>query len=214
MSECSVVSKYLLKIGKTILHYTCRYTLHMYYTFIFYRETMAQAFETQRALLEYLNKNVNDRSLVQRMIKRWEVYKEWEMYYLVWEWEKVEEKSEPKVKAEIDERELKELKRMNEKLMAAYKKLVKEKEVYMWMYDHLVFFYEKFQRYHKFVEWKVFWQTAYNNNEYKRQETMDMNRQTVYDRYDFSYWEDEKAECEAVDKIISQRNEELSNIPF
>jgi hypothetical protein len=103
---------------------------------------------------------------------------------------------------------------MNEKLMAAYKKLVKEKEIYMWMYDHLVFFYEKFQRYHKFVEWKVFWQTAYNNNEYKRQETMDMNRQTVYDRYDFSYWEDEKAECEAVDRIISQRNEELSNIPF
>lgn len=175
---------------------------------------MAQAFETQRALLEYLNKNVNDRSLVQRMIKRWEVYKEWEMYYLVWEWEKVEEKPEPKVKVEIDDKELKELKRMNEKLMAAYKKLVKEKEIYMWMYDHLVFFYEKFQRYHKFVEWKVFWQTAYNNSEYKRQETMDMNRQTVYDRYDFSYWEDEKAECEAVEKIIAQRNEELAEIPF
>lgn len=148
------------------------------------------------------------------MIKRWEVYKEWEMYYLVWEWEKVEEKSEPKVKAEIDDKELRELKRMNEKLMAAYKKLVKEKEIYMWMYDHLVFFYEKFQRYHNFVEWKVFWQTQGKNRDNGTQETMEMNRPSVYDRYDFSYWEDEKAECEAVDRIISQRNEELTNIPF
>lgn len=175
---------------------------------------MAQAFETQRALLEYLNKNVNDRSLVQRMIKRWEVYKEWEMYYLVWEWEKEEKKSESKVKVEIDDKELRELKRMNEKLMAAYKKLVKEKEVYMWMYDHLVFFYEKFKRYHKFVEWKVFWQTQGKNRDNGTQETMEMNRPSVYDRYDFSYWENEKAECEAVDRIISQRNEELSSIPF
>jgi hypothetical protein len=45
--------------------------------------------------------------------------------------EKKEEKSESKVKAEIDDREIRELKRMNEKLMAAYKKLVKEKEIYM-----------------------------------------------------------------------------------
>lgn len=176
---------------------------------------MMDWFETKRALLTYLGKNPDDRKLVDRLIAKWEVWVEDGMYYVNEERvEKKEEKSEPKVKAEIDDKELKELKRMNEKLMAAYKKLIKEKEVYMWMYDHLVFFYEKFQRYYKFVEWKVFWQTAYNNNEYKRQETMDMNRQSVYDRYDFSYWEDEKAECEAVDRIISQRNEELSELPF
>lgn len=175
---------------------------------------MDMRFETQRELLEHIGRNPEDRSLIQRMMRRWEVYKDEWGYYLVSGVEiKKENKSEPN-NVSIDDKELKELKRMNEKLMAAYKKLVKEKEVYMWMYDHLVFFYEKFQRYHKFVEWKVFWQTAYNNNEYKRQETMDMNRQTVYDRYDFSYWEDEKAECEAVDRIISQRNEELSSIPF
>ncbi len=213
MFECSVVSKYLLKIGKTILHYICRYVLHRYYTFIFYSETMAQAFETQRALLEYLNKNVNDRSLIQRMIKRWEVYKEWEMYYLVWEWEKVEEKSEPKVKAEIDDKELKELKRMNEKLMAAYKKLVKEKEVYMWMYYHLVFFYEKFKEWKKFVDWKVFWQTQYDLNRWIQQKE-ELVRDGMYERYKFEFWEVEQEECDAVEKIIAQRNEELAELPF
>lgn len=40
-------------------------------------------FETQRQILEYLGKNPNDRSLVQRMILRWEVYKEDWMYILV-----------------------------------------------------------------------------------------------------------------------------------
>lgn len=33
-------------------------------------------FETQRALLEYLGKNPNDRNLVQRMIAKGDVYKE------------------------------------------------------------------------------------------------------------------------------------------
>lgn len=174
---------------------------------------MAQAFETQRALLEYLNKNVNDRSLIQRMIKRWEVYKEWEMYYLVWEWEKVEEKSEPKVKAEIDDKELKELKRMNEKLMAAYKKLVKEKEVYMWMYYHLVFFYEKFKEWKKFVDWKVFWQTQYDLNRWIQQKE-ELVRDGMYERYKFEFWEVEQEECDAVEKIIAQRNEELAELPF
>lgn len=40
-------------------------------------------FATQRELLAYLWKCVDDRNLVQRMIKRWEVYKKDWMYYLV-----------------------------------------------------------------------------------------------------------------------------------
>lgn len=174
---------------------------------------MAQAFETQRALLEYLNKNVNDRSLVQRMIKRWEVYKEWEMYYLVWEWEKKEEKSEPKVRVEIDDSELKKLKAMNEKLMNAYKKLSKEKDVYMWMYDHLVFFYGKFKEWKKFVDWKVFWQTQYDLSRWIQQKE-ELVRDGMYEKYKFEFWDVEQAECDAVEKIIAQRNEELSEIPF
>lgn len=40
-------------------------------------------FQTQQELLEYLGKNVNSRHLVQRMIARWEVIKEWRLYILV-----------------------------------------------------------------------------------------------------------------------------------
>jgi predicted RNase H-like nuclease (RuvC/YqgF family) len=40
-------------------------------------------FETQRALLEYLGKNPNDRNLVQRMIAKGKVYKDNGMYVLV-----------------------------------------------------------------------------------------------------------------------------------
>ena len=40
-------------------------------------------FETQRELLAYLGKCENDRNLVQRMIKRGEVYKRDWIYYLV-----------------------------------------------------------------------------------------------------------------------------------
>ena len=43
----------------------------------------SERFDSQRSLLEYLGKNVNDRSLIQRMIQRWEVYKEDWGYYLV-----------------------------------------------------------------------------------------------------------------------------------
>lgn len=39
-------------------------------------------FETQRALLEYLGKNPNDRNLVQRMIAKGDVYKDNWMYVL------------------------------------------------------------------------------------------------------------------------------------
>jgi hypothetical protein len=40
-------------------------------------------FETQRELLAYLGKCENDRNLVQRMIRRGEVYKRDGIYYLV-----------------------------------------------------------------------------------------------------------------------------------
>lgn len=40
-------------------------------------------FETQRALLAYLGKCPDDRNLVKRMIKRWEVYKKDWVYYLI-----------------------------------------------------------------------------------------------------------------------------------
>jgi len=48
-------------------------------------------FSTQRELLEYLGKCPEDRSLVQRMIIRGEVYKENGMYYLVNKDEKIKE---------------------------------------------------------------------------------------------------------------------------
>lgn len=48
-------------------------------------------FETQKQLLEYLWKNGNDRSLVQRMMIRGEVYKENGMYILVDKDKKIEE---------------------------------------------------------------------------------------------------------------------------
>lgn len=48
-------------------------------------------FRTQKELLEYLGKCPEDRSLVQRMIIRGEVYKENGMYYLVNKDEKIKE---------------------------------------------------------------------------------------------------------------------------
>ena len=148
------------------------------------------------------------------MLKDGRLSKEDGRYYLV-EWvEREEKKSESKVMVEINDNELRKLKRMNEKLMDAYKKLSKEKEVYMWMYDHLVFFYNKFHEWKKFVDGKVFWQAEYNKKVNETQDTMETVRPWVYDRYDFEYGEVEQAECDAVEQIISQRNEELAELPF
>lgn len=44
---------------------------------------MIMQFGTKRELLDYLWKNPDDRKLVDRMIKRWEVYKRDGVYYLV-----------------------------------------------------------------------------------------------------------------------------------
>lgn len=134
------------------------------------------------------------------------------------DWSSYKGKKERKEKSEsneamIDDKELKKLKEMNEKLMAAYNKLSKEKDVYRGMYDHLVFFYGKFEKYKKFVEWKVFGQSEYNKRQWT-QDTMETVRDSVYERYDFEYWEVEKAEEEAVRKIIDQRASELAEIPF
>lgn len=148
------------------------------------------------------------------MLKDGRLSKEDGRYYLVeWVEKREEKKSESKVMVEIDDSELRKLKRMNERLMDAYKKLSKEKEVYMWMYDHLVFFYGKFKKYHKFVEWKVFWQAEHNKS-MGTQDTMETVRPWVYDRYDFEYGEVEQAECDAVEKIISERAKEIEDLPF
>lgn len=97
------------------------------------------------------------------------MYKEDGGYYLVEEEKgkgKEKEKSELKEEVTVDDKELKELKEKNEKLIAAYKDLRErymllrercqkeiEKADEQWgLYDHLVFFYEKFKKYHKFVE--------------------------------------------------------------
>lgn len=184
-------------------------------------------FETKKALLTYLGKNPDDRKLVDRLIAKWEVWVENGMYY-VNEEKKGEKKSESKEVVVVNDKELKELREKNEKLISAYKDLreryesLKErckkemdKADEQWgLYDHLVFFYEKFQKYHKFVEWKVFWQTQGKIRDNGTQETMEMNRPSVYERYNFEFGEVEQAECSAVDKIISERTKELSEIPF
>jgi hypothetical protein len=105
------------------------------------------------------------------------------------------------------------LKEKNEKLMNAYKKERDRNLVYRWMYDHLVFFYNKFLWYKKFVEWKVFWQAEHNKS-LGTQDTMETVRPWVYERYNFEFWEVEQAECDAVEAIISERGKELAETPF
>ena len=168
-------------------------------------------FETKKALLTYLGKNPDDRKLVDRLIAKWEVWVENGMYYV--NEEKREEKSEVKEEIVVDDKELKELKDKNEKLMNAYKKERDRNLVYRWMYDHLVFFYNKFLWYKKFVEWKVFWQAEHNKS-LGTQDTMETVRPDVYKRYNFEFWEVEEEECKAVEAIINERGKELAEIPF
>lgn len=150
-------------------------------------------------------------------MRRWEVYKEDWGYYLVIEDEKEIKKADSQSSwgwEIVDDVELKRLKEMNDKLMRAYKKERDRNEVYMWMYDHLVFFYNKFLGYKKFVDWKVYGQSEYNRKVNGTQDTTETVRQWVYTRYNFEYWEVEDDECKAVEAIISERWEELSEIPF
>lgn len=82
-------------------------------------------FATQAELLEHLGKNPNDRSLVQRMMARGEVIKEWDMYVIVDKdiiikelKEEIKElkKSEPKQVVESDSWEIE---KINEELEEA-----------------------------------------------------------------------------------------------
>lgn len=184
-------------------------------------------FETKKALLTYLGKNPDDRKLVDRLIAKWEVWVENGMYY-VKEGVKEEKKTELKEEVVVDDKELKELREKNEKLIAAYKSLkdrhermlegykkAQEKADEEWgLYDHLVFFYWKFREWKKFVEWKVFWEAEHKKNVEGTQDTMETVRPYMYERYKFTYWEIEDAECAAVEKIIAKRWEELSELPF
>ena len=190
-------------------------------------------FENQKALLEFLGKNPNDRSLVQRMIKRGEVYKEDWMYYISKEVpieNKIhlapeEKKSDLKVEV-VDNKELEELKKKNEKLIEAYKGLAEkynnlvvrckeaEKKSDWDLCSHLIFFYNKFKEWKKFVDGKAFWQAEHNKAENWTQDTTEMMKPEVYERYKFTYWETEREECKIVEEIINQREKELSELPF
>lgn len=192
------------------------------------------AYESKKALLLSMGKNPDDRNLVKRMIERWEVYEEWGMYYLVSEeWVvKKEKKSESKVgeikeeKVEVDNKELEELRKKNEELIVAYKKvaekynklldrLKEEQKKSGWeLCNHLIFFYNKFQEWKKFVDGKAFWQAMYNNTEHGSQDTTEAMKPEIYERYKFTYWEIEKAECKIVEEIIAQKEKENAELPF
>lgn len=197
-------------------------------------------FNNQAELLRNYWKNPDDRNLVKRWIRDGKVKKEGDLYIVIdeeeltkkkkkseWVEKEVEEEKEEK-EIVIDNKELDELKKKNEQLMEAYKSVVskynkvvdaykKEKEKadeQWWLYNHLVYFYLKFKDWKKFVDWKVFWQAEHNKSERWTQDTMETVRPEVYERYKFTYWEVEEAECEAVEKIIAKRAEELAEIPF
>lgn len=178
---------------------------------------MAIRFENQRQLLEYLGKNPNDRSLVQRMERRGEVYREDWGYYLVEREEgRVEQKTE--TKQSVDEQKYLELKSKNERLMEEYKKMKKKADEYVGCYDHMKFFYEKFLVWKQFVDWKAFWQAQYNNADKWTQDTIEMVKPQVYERYNFVYGEMEAAECDEVQHIINEiegeKQKNIDDLPF
>ena len=97
-------------------------------------------FTTQAELLEHLGKNPNDRSLVQRMIARGEVVKEWGVYVIV---------DKDIIIRELKE-EIKELKKSDTKFVskAMWEKVLAHGEINNLkmenadLKDHLKFFYE------------------------------------------------------------------------
>ena len=127
---------------------------------------------------------------------------------------------EPKTetKQSVDEQKYLELKAKNERLMEEYKKMKKKADEYVGYYDHMKFFYEKFLVWKKFVDGKVFGTTEYNKKENWTQETMEMNRPLVYERYNFVYEEMEKAECDEVQHIINEiegeKQKNIDDLPF
>lgn len=202
---------------------------------------MEMEFQNQADLLRHFGKNENDRNQVKRWVRDGLVTREGKFYIVedgvdLWkkskksEWvESTEKNVEEKVEKEVrmDNKELEELREKNEKIIAAYKSLVgkynKLKDAYdeankkasaEWgLYDHLLFFYGKFNEWKKFVDGKVFWQTQYDLSKWIQQKE-ELVRENMYEKYKFKYWEVEEAECEAVRKIIDQRASELAEIPF
>lgn len=103
-------------------------------------------FETKRALLEYLGKNPEDRKLVDRMIKRWEVYREDWMYHLITNKQRlIDENRELKLKLQklewfrsMDDFERKEMNRLIKENLRLEKELKEEKinsEYYQRLYE-------------------------------------------------------------------------------
>lgn len=97
--------------------------------------TTKMEFRSQRELLEYLGKNTNDRNLIKRLIKRWEVEYEGGVYYLVDKDKRIEEleKENENLKKNIwedtdgpteDERELyiQQINELKEELWEVYRK--------------------------------------------------------------------------------------------
>ena len=166
-----------------------------------------ESFETKKALLEYLGKNPDDRKLVDRLIAKGSVRMEEGMYctnlgpVAVWNVE---------VNNELEDLCSK-LRKRNEEL----EKRCKELMASQWedLYYHLKFFYEKFMDWKKFVDGKAFGQAQYNNQQWV-QDTTEMVKPEVYARYNFSYWDVEKSECEFVEALINERIDNWLELPF
>ena len=166
-----------------------------------------EAFEPKKALLEYLGKNPNDRKLVDRLMAKGAVWLEEWMYctnLVVGTETKTEQKSEL-------EEVCNKLRQRNEMLEKKCKELANAQG--QDLYYHLKFFYEKFQEWKKFVDWKAFGQSQYNNQQWI-QDTMEMVKPEVYSRYNFSYWDVEKSECEFVEQLINERIDSWLELPF
>ena len=190
-------------------------------------------FQNQAELLRYFGKNENDRNQVKRWVRDGLVTKDGK-FYIVEDWvdlwkknKKSEWVEEVKETVVADSEELVRLRKENEEMVAKYKKLaekyndllgrfniVKEKASSEWgLYDHLVYFYGKFQERKKFVEGKVYWEAEHKKSLWT-QDTMETVRPYMYERYKFTYNEEEKAEEEAVKKVMAKRAEEIAQMPF
>jgi hypothetical protein len=66
----------------------------------------------------------------------------------------------------------------------------------------------------KFVDGKAFGQANHNNATRWTQDTMEMVIPEVYARYNFSYWDVEKSECEFVEQLINERLDSWLELPF
>lgn len=111
-------------------------------------------FETKRALLEYLGKNKNDNKLIDRMMLRWEVYKEDGMYHYVTSKKNlIEENKELKLelmrtkKASLSDMERWELTKLIKENMEL-KKVLKEEKINSEYYNRL-YEEEKEDKYNK-----------------------------------------------------------------